>query len=152
MMIIPNCKSQQETEQTKAVESKMTVGAKKSGDSKEILKKGTISVRRRAFDQYVSEKDGEEKSYGHYQVVSDGGGNSKVRFDDPGRNLKEKAYLDPAEQKNSDNFDQGKKLQKLKRKQQQLKQKIKSETDPEKAKELKRKLTQTEREIRAKGK
>ena len=153
MVIISNSRFQQETEQSepvkqseKAVESSSSVSVEKSGDSEGIQKAKIISIRQRKFDQYVPEEAGEEKFYGHYEVVSNGDGNSKVRFDDPGRNLKEKASIDPTKEKNGDNFGQ-EKMQKLKRKQQQLKQQIKSETDPEKAKELKRKLAQTEREI-----
>lgn len=159
MVIIPNSRFQQETERSetvkqpeKAAESSSSVGVEKSEDSEEAQKAKTISVRQREFDQYVPEEAGEEKSYGHYEVVSDGDGNSKVRFDDPDRNPKEKASIDPTKEKNGDNYDQEKKLQKLKKKQKQLKQQIKSEINPEKAKELKRKLAQTEQQIRAQGK
>lgn len=159
MVIIPNSRFQRETEQSetvkqseKAVESSSSVGVEKSEDSEGAQKAKAISVRQREFDQYVPEEAGGEKSYGHYEVVSDGDGNSKVRFDDPGRNPKEKESIVPTKEKNGDSFGQEKKLQNLKKKQQQLKQKIKSETDPEKAKELKRKLAQTEQQIRAQGK
>lgn len=152
MMIISNSKLQQETEQTKEVGSKSTTDVQKSGNPEEVQKTGIISDRLHSFDRYVSEKGGEEKSYGHYEVVPDGQGNPKVRFDDPDKSPKEKASIDQGKGKSSGISDQGKKLQKLKRKQQQLKQQIKSETDPQKSKELKKKLAQIEREIKAEGK
>lgn len=158
MMIIPNSRFQQEAEQTEAVkkpekaeENKAEVDAKKTGSSGEAQKAENILGRRKAFDQYMPEKEGEEKSYGHYEVVPDGEGHSKVQFDNPDKGLKEKAATaaDQVQEKSDSILNQGQKLQKLKKKKQQLKQKINSETDPGKAEELKRKLACIEREIKA---
>lgn len=159
MVIIPNSRFQQETEQSEAVKqsekaakNRTPIDAENSGGSEETQKTGTVSVRQREFDQYVPEEDGGEKSYGHYEVVPDGEGHSKVRFDNPEKGLKEKISADQVKTEDGSPFDQERKLQKLKKKQQQLKQKIKSEADPEKVKELKKKLVQAEQQIRAQGK
>lgn len=156
MMIIPNSRFQQEAEQTeavkqseKAVESKPSAGVEKHKDSEGVQKAETISVRQREFDQYIPKKAEEEKSYGHYEVVPDGEGHSKVRFDNPQKDLEEKISADQVKAEDSSSLGQGPKLQKLKKKQQQLKQKLRSETDAGKTEELKRKLVQIEREIRA---
>lgn len=156
MIMIPNSRFQQEAEQTevikqseKAAESRPSTSTEKLGDSKDVQKTETVSVRQRQFDQYMPEKAGEEKSYGHYKVVSDEEGCSKVQFDNPEKSVKEKISAD---QVKTDGLDQGQKIQKLKEKQKQLKQKIRAETNPEKSKELKKKLAQIEREIKASGK
>ncbi len=111
--------------------------------------RGSEAVRQREFDQYIPKKAEEEKSYGHYEVVPDGEGHSKVRFDNPQKDLEEKISADQVKTEDSSSLGQGPKLQKLKKKQQQLKQKLRSETDAGKTEELKRKLVQIEREIRA---
>lgn len=156
MVIIPNSRFQQETEQTetvkqseKAAENRPSIDAEKSGGSEETQKTETTFVRQREFDQYVPKEAEGEKSYGHYQVVPDGEGHPKVQFDNPEKDLPEKISADQIKTEDGSPFDQGQKLQKLKKKQQQLKQRIKSETNPEKLEELKRKLVQTEREIKA---
>ena len=157
MVIIPNSRFQQEAGQTETVkqpekatgENETTSNIEKSGETQ---KAESMPVRRTAFDQYMPEKEGEEKSYGHYEVVPDGEGHSKVQFDDPDKSLKKKAPVDQANEKNDSILHQGQKLQQLKKKKQQLKQKIKSETDPGKSEELKRKLAQIEREIKVEGK
>lgn len=159
MVIIPNSRFQQETEQTETVKqseeaakNRPSIDAEKSGGSEETQKAGTVSVRRREFDQYLPEETKGENSYGHYEMVPDGEGHSKVQFDNPEKGLKEKMAADQVKAEDGSPFDQGQKLHKLKKKQQQLKQKIRSETNPEKSEELKRKLIQIEREIKAAGK
>lgn len=153
-----NTKVPRETEQMetvkqpeKATEGKPAVGVEKTGDSETAQKTESVSVRQPEFDRYVPE-DKAEKSYGHYEVVSDGEGNAEVKFDDPGKNLKEKASVDQTKENDGGISRQGQKLQKLKKEQRQLKQKIKSETDPGKSEELKRKLANIEQKIKASGK
>ena len=159
MVIIPNSRFQQEAKQAetvkqseKSIESRPSVGAEKSGNSEGAQKTAPTSVRQREFDQYAPEEAGEEKTYGHYEVVPDGEGHSKVQFDNPEKGLKEKISADRVKAENGIPFDKEQKLQKLKKKKQQLKQKVRSEADPRKSEELKRKLAQIEREIKAAGK
>ena len=158
MMTITSAKVSWETEQMETVkqperttEGNPAAGVERTGDSGNVQKTEAASVRQPEFDRYVPE-DNEEKSYGHYKVVSDGEGNSTVKFDDLDKNLKEKASVDQMKEKDSDGSGLEQKLQKLKKKRQQLKQKIKSETDPEKSQELKRKLANIEQKIKSSGK
>lgn len=155
MMTITSAKVPQETEQMEAVKQpekaakgNPAAGVEKTEDSGKAQKTEAVSARPPEFDRYVPE-DKEEKSYGHYEVVSDETGNSTVRFDDPDKNPKEKKSVDQMKEKDSDGPGQEQKLQKLKKKRQQLKQKIKSETDPGKSEELKRKLADIEQKIKA---
>lgn len=125
-------------------------------------KTGGGMVRRKTLDQYIPEEKAE--SFGHYEVVPNENGNSKIQFDRPDQSSGEKgegeqAKDSPAEEgavKKAGNRTEGaggqsQKIQKLKLKRTQLKEQIKAETDPKKAGELKRKLANVEKELKGKG-
>ncbi len=125
-------------------------------------KMGGATVRRRTLDQYIPEEKAE--SFGHYEVVPDENGNSKIQFDRPDTSSGEKAKGEqtkdsPAEEgavkkagsRTEGAGSQSQKIQKLKLKKKQLKEQIKAETDPKKAGELKRKLAKVEKELKGKG-
>lgn len=125
-------------------------------------KVGAGTVRRKALDQYIPEEKAE--SFGHYEVVEDENGNSKIRFDRPAQPSGEKGEGEqtkdsPAEEgtvkkagsRTEGAGSQSQKIQKLKLKKKQLKEQIKAETDPKKVGELKRKLSKVEKELKGKG-
>lgn len=125
-------------------------------------KAGGTTVRRRTLDQYIPEEKAE--SFGHYEVVPDENGNSKIQFDRPDSSSGEKAKGEQTKDsqdgegvvKKAGNQTKGadgqsQKIQKLKLKRKQLKEQIKTETDPKKAGELKRKLAKVEKELKGKG-
>ncbi len=93
-------------------------------------------------DEYTSSKKAGEKPSGLYQLGQDENGNRKVFFDDP-KKSEEKCVG------NTDKVDR--EIQKLKEKQQQLEQQIRSATnDEQKVRELEKKLAQVESELRQK--
>ncbi|MCI9536713.1 MAG: hypothetical protein HFG35_00275 [Eubacterium sp.] len=93
-------------------------------------------------DEYTSSKKAGEKPSGLYQLGQDENGNRKVFFDDP-KKSEEKCVG------NTDKVDR--EIQKLKEKQQQLEQQIRSATnDEQKVRELEKKLAQVEGELRQK--
>lgn len=117
-------------------------------------------VRRKAMDQYIPEEKAE--SFGHYGVVPDGKGNTKIQFDRPEQALEGKTEgkqrgdssegaVKKADSQGKDGDGKSGKIQRLKLKKKQLKEQIKTETDPGKAGELKRKLAKVERELKGKG-
>lgn len=125
-------------------------------------KTGSATVRRRTLDQYIPEEKAE--SFGHYGVVPDENGNSKIQFDRPDASSGEKTEGDQTKDspdgegavKKAGNQAEGadgqsQKIQKLKLKRKQLKEQIQAETDPRKAGELKRKLAKVEKELKGKG-
>lgn len=104
-------------------------------------------------DQYIPEE--EKESIGRYWLEEDEEGKRKVHFDDPDQDKEPKGPEKKEPEKktekcvgNTDKVDR--EIEKLKRKQKELKQKINSETDEVKLKELKGKLAQVERELKQK--
>lgn len=125
-------------------------------------KAGGTTVRRRTLDQYIPEEKAE--AFGHYEVVPDEHGNSKIQFDRPdassgekakGEQTKDSPDGEEAVKKAGNQAEsaggQSQKIQKLKLKRKQLKEQIQAETDPKKAGELKRKLAKVEKELKGKG-
>ncbi len=110
-------------------------------------------------DRYVPEQPEERTSFGHYQLVSDEEGGAKVQFEAP-TDGKETAG-EPKEQtgewkqaETSEHPDAGKtngsaELAALQRKQKALEKQLKSTVDPEARKELKTKLEQIRRQLKA---
>ena len=98
------------------------------------------------MDEYVPEEP--EEPSGRYWMGKDQDGQPKIHFDDP-----EKAAGAPKnpEEKwmgNTDKVDR--EIEKLKKKQQELKQQLGTETDEVKIKDLERQLAQVERELKQK--
>ena len=98
------------------------------------------------MDEYVPEEPQEPS--GRYWMGKDEDGQPKIHFDDP-----EKAAGAPKkpEEKwmgNTDKVDR--EIEKLKKKQQELKQQLGTETDEVKIKDLERQLAQVERELKQK--
>lgn len=127
-----------------------------SSDTKKAAQPNRIDTRP-TFDQYIPEKSGGQKSYGHYKMVADENGNPKVQFFEPSKNLEEKengtSKADVSGKSNAEKSSDGdQKLQKLKKKRQELKQQILSEADPKKAEQLKKKLALIERKIKSQQK
>ncbi len=60
--------------------------ADSSSDTSKAARLNRIDTRP-AFDQYIPEKSDEQKSYGHYKLVSDEYGNQKIQFSEPAKNL-----------------------------------------------------------------
>lgn len=120
----------------------------RSSNIKNTIQPNKIDTRP-VFDQYIPEKSDEQKSYGHYKLVSDEQGNQKILFSKPAKNSDESSKGIPATEapdiENADSISKdSSKIQKLKKKRQQLKQQILSETDPGKTEQLKKKLAQIE--------
>ncbi|EOS40228.1 hypothetical protein EBB54_12560 [Schaedlerella arabinosiphila] len=127
-----------------------------SSDTKKATQPNRIDTRP-AFDQYTPEKPDGQKSYGHYKMVADEYGNPKAQFFEPSKNLEEKendtSMTDVSGKSDTEKSSEGsQKLQKLKKKRQELKQQILSEADPKKAEQLKKKLALIERKIKSQQK
>ena len=56
-----------------------------SSDTSKAAQPNRIDTRP-AFDRYIPEKSVEQKSYGHYKLVSDERGNQKIQFSEPAEN------------------------------------------------------------------
>lgn len=104
-------------------------------------------------DQYISEE--KEEPIGRYWLEEDEDGKRKVHFDSPDQDKEAKGPDKKEPEKktercvgNTDKVDR--EIEKLRRKQKELKQQINSETDEAKIKELEGKLAQVERELRQK--
>lgn len=124
-----------------------------SSDTSKAAQPNRIDTRP-AFDRYIPEKSVEQKSYGHYKLVSDERGNQKIQFSEPAENPTGNSEGIPtAEASGRENADSiskdGLKIQKLKKKRLELKQQILSESDPQKAEQLKNKLALIERKIKS---
>lgn len=127
-----------------------------SSDSRKATQPDRTDTRP-TFDQYIPEKSDERKSYGHYKMVADENGNPKIQFFEPSKNLEEKedgtSRTEVSGKSNTENSSEGsQKIQKLKKKRQELKQQILSEADPKKAEQLKKKLALIERKIKSQQK
>lgn len=123
-------------------------------DAKKATQQNRIDTRP-AFDQYIPEKSDGQKSYGHYKMVADENGNPKVQFFEPSKNLEENgtSMTDVSGKSDTEKSSEGgQKLEKLKKKRQELKQQILSEADPIKAEQLKKKLALIERKIKSQQK
>lgn len=95
------------------------------------------------MDEYVPEEP--EEPSGHYWMGKDEKGQPKIHFDDP-----EKAAGAPRKPEEKWVCDTGKvdrEIEKLKKKQQELKQRLGTETNEARIKELERQLAQAEREL-----
>ena len=104
-------------------------------------------------DQYIPEE--KEEPIGRYWLEEDEDGKRKVHFDDPDEEKEAKGPEKKEPEKktekcvaNTDKVDW--EIEKLKRKQKELKQKINTETNEAKLKELEGELAQVERELRQK--
>lgn len=116
-------------------------------------------------DEYIPEE--KQESAGRYRLGNDGDGNPKILFDDPQQpeaapktsSSDETKKADHPEKKasgspgkscraNTDKVDR--EIERLKKKQRELKQPLNTETDPTKAEALKKQLTQIENELRQK--
>ena len=115
-------------------------------------------------DEYIPEK--KEDPAGRYWLGKDEDGKPKIYFDDPERTSdaskacnadkkasgpQEKASNDKTVEKCTCNTDKvDREIEKLKKKQKELKSQLNSETDETKIQELKKKLSQVENELRQK--
>lgn len=153
-----------------AVHSPSTVaGAKETTKvqrPEETQKRPVVPMR----DEYIPEE--KQEPSGRYWLGKDEDGQPKIYFDDPARaadapekqnklpdadvpekdkgadGLEKKASGDKVESCNTDAVDR--EIEKLKKKQEELKRQINSETDDTKIKELEKKLAQVEQELRQK--
>lgn len=131
--------------------------------------------RQPQYDKYIHEDEEDKRKAGVYRVAYDENGKAKIQFDDPDRvSEKEEGKLpdkvkgtseeeeEDKESKtkkakgkkvescrgNTDKVDQ--EIEKLKKKRDQLKQRIHTEKDEVKAEELKKQLAQVESELKRK--
>lgn len=110
-------------------------------------------LRKPIRDQYIPEE--KKEAIGRYWMEEDEDGKPKIHFDDPDQDKEAKGPDKKEPEKktekcvaNTDKVDR--EIEKLKRKQKELKQQINSETDGAKIKELEGELAQVERELRQK--
>ena len=120
--------------------------AEKLLEASKVRKSGEEAQGRplsRAMDEYVPEEPGEPS--GRYWMGKDEEGQPKIHFDDP-----EKAAGAPKKPEEKWVCDTGKvdrEIEKLKKKQQELKQQLGTETNEARIKELERQLAQAEQEL-----
>ena len=115
------------------------------------------------IDQYIPSKGEQTESFGHYQPVKDENGNSAIQFNAPteasghaggasGTGAERTKDAAQAQKGQTDSFSlsSGKlKLMGLKKKQKNLEQQIRQAPDPESKQELKKKLAQVKRDVKA---
>ena len=98
------------------------------------------------MDEYVPEEP--EEPSGRYWIGREQDGRPKIHFDDPERAAG--APNKPEEKWACDTGKVDREIEKQKKKQQELKQQLGTETDEGRIKELERQLAQTEQELREK--
>lgn len=149
---------------------KLQEGTKKSGNTTEVSEtvkkdvntesaiKEAVKELKEPVDQYISEENEEKESYGRYEPVSDKKGGFKIEFSvpetDKQKDASEAQVIEGEEGSGEQKLEKTghTDVLKLKMKQKELKQQIKSEADPQKVKDLKRKLAQVEQKLKSKGK
>lgn len=105
-------------------------------------------------DEYVPEE--EQEPIGRYWMERDEEGKMKIHFDDPDKAGADKRKAESGEPEAKPEICRGstdkvdREIEKLKKEQEELVQKISSETDETKIKELESRLAQVERELRQK--
>lgn len=96
-------------------------------------------------DEYLPREA--EEPIGLYRIERDGEGNPRVSFDSPNSRPEEPEPEKAAERCTTDTGQVDREIENLRKREQQLKQSLRTETDEKKRSELERRLTQVQSEL-----